>query len=150
MYPCALASPGRHCTRRELAAVNVMVWDHCHEHGYIRGPLCAQHNLRMGQYDQGLDAVHPGPRLHRVRPPLLGLLRPLVTATSRINRACSTLTIDSGVLFVAASKTQKAQLLPEPGFPPQFTSPVAQQETGLAACAAAGSDRFSSVDTQRY
>lgn len=53
MYPCALAGPGRHCSRRELVAVNVMVWDHCHEHGYIRGPLCAQHNLRMGQYDRG-------------------------------------------------------------------------------------------------
>ncbi|MER6235941.1 endonuclease domain-containing protein [Streptomyces clavifer] len=52
-YPCAMVGHGTRCTPRDLAATNTMVWDHCHAHGYIRGPLCAQHNLRMRQYDSG-------------------------------------------------------------------------------------------------
>ncbi|WP_327710043.1 endonuclease VII domain-containing protein [Streptomyces sp. NBC_00464] len=55
LHPCTLADSERRCTPSELTAVNVMVWDHCHTHGYIRGPLCAQHNLRMRQYDEGWE-----------------------------------------------------------------------------------------------
>ncbi|WUT01744.1 endonuclease VII domain-containing protein (plasmid) [Streptomyces sp. NBC_00708] len=52
-HPCALAREGDRCTPSTLAAVNTMVWDHCHTHGFIRGPLCTQHNLRMHRYDTG-------------------------------------------------------------------------------------------------
>lgn len=52
-YACALAREGERCTPLDLRAANIMVWDHCHKHGYIRGPLCAQHNLRMHQFDSG-------------------------------------------------------------------------------------------------
>lgn len=37
------------CTRR---AVGV---DHCHKHGWIRGELCASHNIRLIAIDYGKD-----------------------------------------------------------------------------------------------
>ena len=30
------------------------VFDHCHEHGWIRGEVCSSHNGRMKQIDAGL------------------------------------------------------------------------------------------------
>lgn len=53
LHPCALAHWGDYCTPRELTAPNIMVWDHCHVHGYIRGPLCGFHNGRMRHFDRG-------------------------------------------------------------------------------------------------
>ncbi|MFD0078216.1 endonuclease domain-containing protein [Streptomyces sp. NPDC127166] len=53
LYPCALQGWRGLCTPHSSAAVNIMVWDHCHAHGYIRGPLCARHNGRMRRYDAG-------------------------------------------------------------------------------------------------
>lgn len=57
-YPCALAGWGTYCTTdidpRPVAA-NIMVWDHCHQHGFIRGPLCAYHNGRMRHFDNGRE-----------------------------------------------------------------------------------------------
>lgn len=28
-----------------------MVFDHCHWHGWIRGMICPQHNMRLGQLE---------------------------------------------------------------------------------------------------
>lgn len=61
LHPCALAGVGFRCTPSDLAAVNIMVWDHCHAHGYIRGPLCGYHNGRMRHYDNGRDSYAHDP-----------------------------------------------------------------------------------------
>ncbi|MFJ2292115.1 endonuclease domain-containing protein [Streptomyces sp. NPDC087894] len=64
-YACALAGEGRRCTPSDgdLVASNLMASDHCHAHGYIRGPFCAQHDLRMGQYDRGWQRYTEDPDL---------------------------------------------------------------------------------------
>lgn len=55
LYPCALAGLFGTCTPPHYTAVNIMVWDHCHIHGFIRGPLCGYHNGRMRHYDDGKE-----------------------------------------------------------------------------------------------
>ncbi|MFC7869648.1 endonuclease domain-containing protein [[Kitasatospora] papulosa] len=57
LYPCALAGLSGACTPPHYTAVNIMVWDHCHAHGYIRGPLCGRHNHTMWHYDNGREHV---------------------------------------------------------------------------------------------
>jgi hypothetical protein len=65
LYPCALAARDDRCTtlHSHSAALNLMVWDHCHLHGFIRGPLCAYHNGRMRRYDSGHERFIYDPHL---------------------------------------------------------------------------------------
>jgi len=50
-YLCALRGEG-HCPSL------LRVWDHCHGHGLIRGPVCPRHNSQMRMF----DASAPGYR----------------------------------------------------------------------------------------
>lgn len=58
-YPCALTGwSTMRCTTDaydKAVTVNAMVWDHCHRHGLIRGPLCGYHNGRMRHFDAGRE-----------------------------------------------------------------------------------------------
>ncbi|HEY9369310.1 endonuclease domain-containing protein [Streptomyces sp.] len=67
-YPCALAHWATRdglpsCNHSRVSSVNAMVWDHCHLHGFIRGPLCNYHNGRMRHYDDGREVYTYEPDL---------------------------------------------------------------------------------------
>lgn len=49
-----------------------LVFDHCHDHGWLRGLICGTHNVRLGQ----IDAVRriPGVRLDLSATPYAALL----------------------------------------------------------------------------
>jgi len=39
----------------ELCPPKNTYFDHCHEHGWIRGELCSSHNIRMARIDADVD-----------------------------------------------------------------------------------------------
>lgn len=51
LFTCALHGWKNACTEAsaENRQRNWMVWDHCHTHDIIRGPLCGYHNWRLGR-----------------------------------------------------------------------------------------------------
>jgi Recombination endonuclease VII len=62
---CAVAS----C---EVTGYGHLVLDHCHDHGWVRGLICASHNIRLGQIDAVLKI--PGVRLDLSATPYAALL----------------------------------------------------------------------------
>jgi len=51
-------APGGGCV---LCAQRATVWDHCHRHGIIRGPLCARCNRIVADLDAGTGAGYAPP-----------------------------------------------------------------------------------------
>jgi len=56
----------------EVTGEGKLVFDHCHDHGWLRGIICCTHNYRLGQ----IDAVRriPGARLDFSATPYAALL----------------------------------------------------------------------------
>ncbi len=52
-YPCALCPD------------TARVWDHCHHHGYVRGPVCRECNHRIALLERRYIAAWPVDVLHR-------------------------------------------------------------------------------------
>lgn len=56
----------------EVTGHGNLVFDHCHDHGWLRGTVCGSHNMRLGQ----IDAVRriPGVQLDLSATPYAALL----------------------------------------------------------------------------
>lgn len=56
LHPCGLHGTDTACVGREYGRPHApgmaTVWDHCHTHGTIRGPLCGVHNGDMRRMDR--------------------------------------------------------------------------------------------------
>jgi hypothetical protein len=56
----------------EVTGHGKLVFDHCHDHGWLRGMICSLHNMRLGQ----IDAVRriPGVQVDLSGTPYVALL----------------------------------------------------------------------------
>ena len=60
------------CAVDDCEVSGALVFDHCHDHGWLRGAVCARHNVRLGQ----IDAVRriPGVQLDLSGTPYAALM----------------------------------------------------------------------------